>query len=106
MSRIKLLIISDPLISGSVQLNLLRNIISILKDISVIKIYSTYIDEDVKQTIKGACFLSTEHHFILYKIYRSLYSNNESVLWFLSWFRETVFRFNSNNFAGEIDPMD
>ena len=106
MSRIKLLIISDPLISGSVQLNLLRNIISILKDISVIKIYSTYIDEDVKQTIKGACFLSTEHHFILYKIYRSLYSNNESVLWFLSWFRETVFRFNSNNFAGEIDPME
>ena len=106
MSRIKLLIISDPLISGSVQLNLLRNIISILKDISVIKIYSTYIDEDVKRTLKGANFLSAKRTFISYKIYRQIYGNNESVLWFLSWFRETVLHFNSKNVRNEIYQME
>lgn len=106
MPRIKMLIISDPLISGSVQLNFLRNIITILNDISVINVYSTYIAEDVRQTIKEARFLSTKHRFKFYKMYRSLNGNNESVLWFLSWFRETVFHFNSKNFMEEIDPME
>lgn len=106
LPRIKLLIVSDPLISGSVQLNLIRNIISMLRDITSINIYSTYIDEDVKQTIEGANFLSAKHLFIFYKIYRQLYGNNESVLWFLSWFRETVLHFNSKNVRNEIDPTE
>lgn len=102
----KLLIVSDPIISGSVQLNLIKYVISNLKEIAKITVYSTYIDSDVKQGTENAIFLSVKHPFIFYRIYQQLYGNNESVLWFLSWFRETVFHFNSKNVMEEIDPME
>jgi glycosyltransferase involved in cell wall biosynthesis len=102
----KLLIVSDPIISGSVQLNLIKYVISNLKEIAKITVYSTYIDDDLKQGTENAIFLSVKHPFIFYRIYRQFYGNNESVLWLLSWFRETVFHFNSKNVMEEIDPME
>ena len=106
MPKMNLLIVSDPIISGSVQLNLIKYIISNLKEIAKITVYSTYIDDDVKQGTEDAIFPPVKHPFIFYRIYQQLYGNNESVLWFLSWFRETVFHFNSKNVMEEIDPME
>lgn len=106
MSKMKLLIISDPLISGSVQLNLIKYIISSVKEIALITVYSTYIDDDVRQGVENAIFISAKHPFVLYKMYRQLYSSNESILWFFSWIRETVLHLNSKNVMAEINPTE
>ncbi|MEM0136299.1 MAG: hypothetical protein QXU18_13915, partial [Thermoplasmatales archaeon] len=90
LSKIKLLIISDPLISGSVQLKLIKSIISNSKNIAEITIYSTYIEKSVEEETRNATFLSGKHRFWFYKLYRHLQSDNESMLWFYSWLRETV----------------
>jgi len=92
-----LLIISDPLIEGSVQLNFLENVIRKLVDRFSIDIYSSYIDSNSRKALKGVNIVGKQRLFTIYRIYRKLFGNNEGVLWALSWSMEFLFRRNSGD---------
>jgi glycosyltransferase involved in cell wall biosynthesis len=101
----KLLIVSDPLCKNSVQLNLLNNVINELVQNFDISVYSTYIAQEVRKKIGTRVkIINKFHSFLIYRLYRSCLHDNESILWFLSWIREALFKRNSKNYEREIDP--
>ncbi len=106
MFQKKLLIVTDPLCMNSVQLNLLNRIINDLGSYFKITVYSTYIEPKARENVAGPAKISkTFHSFVAYRLYRSVYGENESILWFFSWLRETLFKLNSRNYVKEINPI-
>ena len=93
----KLLIISDPLIGGSVQLNFLSNIISKLVGSFSIDVYSSFVDGTSKYTLKGISVIGKQRSLMPYRIYRTFFGNNEAALWAYSWIVEFLFKRNSSD---------
>ena len=93
----KLLIISDPLTGGSVQLNFLSNIIVKLGVSFSIDLYSTFIDSSSKDVLNRINVIGKQHSFIPYRIYKKFFGNNEAALWAYSWIIEFLFKRNSGD---------
>ena len=94
----KLLIVSDPLVSGSVQLNFLTNIIKNLGEKFSVTVYSSFVDKKSKESLTRANTVVKHRLFLFYKVYKLLFGNNEGVLWAYSWLMEFLFNRNSGDF--------
>ena len=95
----KLLIISDPISAESVQFRFLNNIIAKLSDRFLIDVYTTYVDAEVRNSVRGANLIGRQRRFLLYRLYKRMFGNNEGVLWAYSWILHFFFKFNSGEVA-------
>ena len=98
----KLLIISDPLIGGSVQLNFLKNVIEKLGEKFSVSVYSSFLDDASKQTLKGVSIAGKQRLFLPYRIFKRFFGNNEGMLWAYSWLMEFLFKRNSSDYDRSV----
>lgn len=98
----KLLVISDPLIGGSVQLNFLKNIVETLGEKFSVTVYSSFLDNTSRLTLKNVSIAGKQRLFFPYRIFKHFFGDNEGMLWAYSWLMEFLFKRNSSDYEKRV----